>query len=55
MLGPVPLNAFINDLDARVECMLSKYVNDMKVGGALDPLEGQEVLQKYVDSWNIGQ
>lgn len=37
VLGPVPFNAFINDLDAKVECMLSKYANYMKVGGALDP------------------
>ena len=35
----VPCNIFTNDLNAKVECIVSKFADDTKVGGAVDPHE----------------
>jgi len=52
LLGPVLFNIFINDINSGIECTPSKFVNDIKLWGAVGTTEGQGAIQRdLLDHW----
>jgi len=49
LLGLVLFSIFINDIESKMECTLSKFTNNTKLRGGADTPEGQDAIQRDLD------
>lgn len=47
--GLALFNTFVGDIDSGMECTLSKFVNDTKLCGEVNMLDGMDATQRELD------